>query len=832
MIQARAIYYPMDPQEAVRRQAEEAVSQFGFYTSVEYTAEDMAPNGASVEDAPAGVFLHVTARHVYRLYINGQIIMHGPARTAHGYARVDEIDITECLTPGLNHIALEVMTYGDLYCGYSNDISLSDGPGFVIAEIQAGDRVLTATGQAAFPWKVCRIRARKTRTGRLSHCREASEIYRLEDDYYLWRLGMGAFVEPALVEELPTLLPHKALLPTLEAHAFHDLMGYGTCHIQDTMHLSPLFFETNENYTPKGYYESLDEHPLMDCRKTVDTHEGVRMTRDAEGWTLTPTNPEASTWILLDGGENFVGFPAIDCTCEHAGIVDVVHAEVLTPEGNLAYHHNIVTRLYVPAGLSSFAAMEPGVGRYMKVYFRGCGQVTVHNVAMLDDAYPDEHRATFLCSDDQINHLYQAARRTLLDNTLDIFMDCPDRERGGWLCDSLWTSRAAALMLSDTRVEKEFLENFLLTPADQMFHGFFPEAYPGQKPSYLQMTGITTWSFWLLCELCEFIQRTGDLSFRDTFAERVAAFVEGSRTFIGESGLLENLPWLFIDWSLSNLGEYQTPISTPANALYAYMLIQLGQTFEQPAWVERGEHMRQILREALVGTDPSRLSTMTTFPDHISRDADGTWHKGGHISETGMATALWANLFAPGEVPAMDRYFRDRMGPAPLYTSDPTIGKSQLFIGLCIRLDTLARRGHFPKLWEDLQAIYMPQLREGPGTLWEVTGIDASSRCHGFTSHAGVHLVRDVLGMDIPMQITETPGAKKTLRVSPHLCGLRWARGTQEVAEGIISVSWQYDGDSFALTVILPEAYECLLTLPREVKMLEPDKVNVHILHT
>ena len=140
-------------------------------------------------------------------------------------------------------------------------------------------------------------------------------------------------------------------------------------------------------------------------------------------------------------------------------------------------------------------------------------------------------------------------------------MDCPDRERGGWLCDSLWTARAAAMLLGDTRVEREFLETFLLTPADGMFRGFFPETYPGSKADYAAMTGITTWSFWLMCELCEYVRRTGDTALCDRFADRVAAFVDGSRSFLGQSGLLERLPWLFIDWSVSNYGEYQTPIS-------------------------------------------------------------------------------------------------------------------------------------------------------------------------------------------------------------------------------------------------------------------------------
>ena len=61
-------------------------------------------------------------------------------------------------------------------------------------------------------------------------------------------------------------------------------------------------------------------------------------------------------------------------------------------------------------------------------------------------------------------------------------------------------------MLGDTSVEKAFIENFLLTPSDEMWNAFFPEVYPANKRSYKEMTGITTWSFWLMIEMCEYVE--------------------------------------------------------------------------------------------------------------------------------------------------------------------------------------------------------------------------------------------------------------------------------------------------------------------------------------
>ena len=801
--------------------AENAVSQYGFYYAL-----DLSDYTCDGEFFTEGLTLHravmrLTARNVYRLYINGEIIMHGPARTAHGYCRVDEVDVTEHLIDGVNHIAVEVMEYGNRcegYNRYSNDSTMEDG--LFIAEIDADGRILAATGRD--PWRVCTIGARAARSERISHSRECTEIYTLDDDFYLWKLGLSTYSPVVAIESEPVYLAHEALQPTLRESFFTNFLDCGACRMDDRKSLEPFFFESNS-----PYYTSLPEHPTADCRRTVPDPAGIiRAEYGEDGIALAPLSG-TDYYALWDGGESRVGFIRLAITCEKAGTLDLVRSEIMDTDGTLPHYFNNVTRLHVPAGLTEFVTMEPALARYVAVYFRGVGRVTAHSLSILDDAYPDEHRASFLCSDENVNRIYNAAKKTLLLNTLDIFMDCPERERGGWLCDSLWTARAAALLLSDNRVEREYLENFLLTPAEGMGHAFFPEVYPALKDCYQQFTGLTTWSFWLLAEVCEFIRRTGDIAFLEEHKPRIQAFVRGSRDFMGTCGLLENMPAIFIDWSQANNSENVQPISTAANALYAYVMTRLGETFSEPDWVSEGERVKALLRSAVVSVSGGNVATMKYIPDSLCFE-NGAFRSRGKFSEAAMYTSLWCGLFSPEEAPVLYRTVRDLMGPAPRYAKDPMVGSSQLFIGLCIRLDMLARMGAYDKLYEDLLAICEPQLREGPGTIWENCLIDTSSRCHGFTSHFGVHLMRDVLGLGFHLYEANGEG-DCTLEISPHICGLRWAKGSHETPEGMISVSWAYDGESFTLRANVPSAYECRVTLPREVRMLDESRVSVTV---
>lgn len=812
---AKAVFFPFSTPDEADAATRDAVRQYGFYHTV-----DLSERGEDGTVTLSHAIVRLTARSVYRLHVNGEIVMHGPARTAHGYCRVDEVDITDRLIDGVNHIAIEVMAYGTAcegYGRYSNDSTLEDA--LLIAEVEIDGEVISATGRDS--WGVCRIASRRPNAERISHCRECIEIYDLDDQYYLWKMGVGDFLPVAITECEPVYLLHESPLPTLRAFELTELMGFGSCRIDGETRIVPHFFETNSSY-----YSGLSEHPTADCRRTVETaYGGACAERGDDGLTLWGTD---DVYVSYDGGESRVGFLRVSVTVETAGVIDVVHSELIAPDGSIPYYHNIVTRLHVPAGLTEFTCMEPCLARYVKLSLRGTGAVTVHGVSILDYAYPDAHRATFVCSDDNVNRLYAAAKRTLILNTQDIFMDCPERERGGWLCDSLWTARAASLLLSDNAVEREHLENFLLTPADGMFHGFFPEVYPALKSDYKDMTGITTWSFWLMCEVCEFIRRTGDITFREAYRERVSSFVDGTRDFLGSHGLLEDMPWIFVDWSSSNNTENTQPISTAANALYAYMLRELGEVFGVPAWTALGDSVHAALRAAVIGDGDAR--DVTLIPDSFAPDKSGSGKlKGrGRYSEAATCTALWSGLFEVGEAPLLDAFVRDRMGPAPRYARDPSVGESQLFIGLCIRLDMLARRGEHAKMYEDMLAIYEPQLREGPGTLWEVTSADASSRCHGFTAHAGVHLMRDVLGLGIP-ELDEDGEGSRRITIAPHVCGLRWARGTHETPDGLVALEWRYDGESFSVNGSLPAGFGYDLILPPEARELDPDRVTVDI---
>ena len=62
--------------------------------------------------------------------------------------------------------------------------------------------------------------------------------------------------------------------------------------------------------------------------------------------------------------------------------------------------------------------------------------------------------------------------------------------------------------------------------------------YPGSKRDESD-PGFVNWSYWLMLQLCDYYDRSGDREFVDACRPRVEEFVEGLLSLRGKSGLIE-----------------------------------------------------------------------------------------------------------------------------------------------------------------------------------------------------------------------------------------------------------------------------------------------------
>src|SRR5690606_18935065 len=134
--------------------------------------------------------LRMTGSTVYRAFLNGEFLAHGPARGPHDHYRVDELDLTGRLAPGRNLIAIEVAGYN------TNSFAYLDQPSFLQAEVLADGAVLAATGgDGEKGFEAVLLPERLQKVQRYSFQRPASEVYRLRPGFDAWRSNLDSRVE-------------------------------------------------------------------------------------------------------------------------------------------------------------------------------------------------------------------------------------------------------------------------------------------------------------------------------------------------------------------------------------------------------------------------------------------------------------------------------------------------------------------------------------------------------------------------------------------------------------------------------------------------------------
>lgn len=742
------------------------------------------------------VNIAIACRSYYRLYLNGKMLASGPARTAHGYCRVDLIKSELC--PG-DHLALEVLVNRNPE-NYSNDSTLE--PGLACLEIQdVSGEVLTSLEDGS--WSCRELKSRRMNVELMSHSRGIVEVYDYDENTCDWKFGFGeGWQQPSLITGKVNFLKRRAPYPNYKRINFKRLM-----RVSDLKEEQKICYEEDVNlvltgiFHPKFYEKVPEENRILNhlFMEEEATFTGNYQIINGDEIYCQPQSEATALTFSLESLE--VGYLGIDIRIEQDCVLDILNADVLNQTGRVS-PNTFLTRYYLKAGKYHLLTFETKLAKYVKCIFRTKGAFLLNFPYLLDSSYPDSQESYFTCSDGELNEIYEASRRTLRLNTSDIFMDCPQRERGGWLCDSYFTSMGAYYLLNDKAVEKDFLENFLLTNATKNNHGFFPEVYPASKKD-ISDVGIKNWSFWFVLELAKYYDLTGDREFIDLHSERVAAFISGLLSFRGESGLLENLSPIFVDWSLSNNTQNLYPISIPVNALASKTLEKAGELYHRKDWIDAGQAFKKVLDSLSV------VDSVSRFSGEGAVYQEGEIKRQGFYTESGIALEIWSGLHRENDT--ILRRFIEQMGYAPKKLSDPNIAKSNLFIGLMVRFDTLLALGQVEQFVNEIKKVYLHQLKIGPGTLFEA--YHEESGCHGFNGAVGAMITQYILGLRDPKERT------KTVKISPCLCNLDWAQGAFLTSDGRIELSWYADHYHHILNISLnlPSDWTSELMLSNEL---------------
>jgi len=731
------------------------------------------------------VVLRVTGSTIYRIWLNGQFIGHGPARGPHGYYRVDQWQLPQRFLQENNALAIEVAGYN------VNSFYLLDQPSFLQAEVVSNDKVLASTAGRGTPFQAYIIKQRLQKVQRYTFQRTFIEYYRLSEEYGRRRQADRAF--PETVE--CAVMPEKKLLPRGVAYprflCRQPVRHLSRGRIEKLLEVDKLWRDhslTGIGPTMKGFTEQqLDVIPSIELQK-------VRSVDQVSIEQLY--NPESrirlgnESFHIFDFGTNLSGFVGLSVECNEPTRLFVTFDEILT-NGDVDFKRlscvNIISYELQP-GLYKLESFEPYTLRYMKLIVLK-GRCQINDLYLREYTNPQVWQGQFACSDDRLNRIFEAARETFRQNAVDIFMDCPSRERAGWLCDSFRTARVEFDLCGHNAIEQNFLENYLLAPQlPQLPKGMLPQCYPSD---HYDGGFIPNWAMWFVTELEEYRARTGDKQLVNALEPKLLDLLEYFQGFENDDELLEDLQgWVFVEWSKAN--EWKHNVNYPTNMLYAETLAAMSRMYQRPDLREKAERIRHIIRKQSFNGE--------FFIDNALRK-NGNLKPTGNRSESCQYYAFYYHTATPDSHAKLWKTLLTKFGPdRDKNKTYPDVVPANTIIGNWMRLELLARYGCHRQLKDELIGYFL-YMADATGTIWENVGAYASCN-HGFASHVAHNLYRDILG------IHHLDAPQKIIRIHFNDVGLQWCRGRMPIPGGFVSVNWWKGANKLHYHADVPAGYE------------------------
>ncbi len=674
---------------------------------------------AKVEYFCGNAQMHVAADNFYRLFINGEFVFHGPQRCGKGVWRVDRLDVTEFLKKGSNKIEILVQHHGVTSFEYITQNAFLQAELFI-------DGVSACHSGIDGDFFARREESKEQVVERFSQQRPFIEVWHLPKKY--------SDVLPLTKVDGVNLTERTAPMPTFQQRTF-QFVKRGKGEIlpvkkRTKIGLTASEDEPNYSYRPeeiKLFY--VDVLNSMVTREFYENYSGEM-----------PISIEENEFEILKLENENTGFIKCKIECEEPSTLYFTFDETLTDGDVLPcirqrdeWTCNLIP-LYLSKGEHQFFAIEPRTIHYLKV-FCAKGKLKVTELSLVEYV-SGVGLAEFSCNDEALERIFNSAKRTFEQNAVDIFMDCPSRERAGWLCDSFFTGRVEKALTGKSDIEKGFLENFFIaSDFPRLPKGMLPMCYPSDP---LSNSFIPNWAMFLVLQVEEYFARTGDKEMLEIAKKRLYELEEYFCQFINSDGLLENLDgWIFVEWSQAN--KWVQNVSFPTNMMYYACLKAMSRMYNDNGLSAKADKIKEaIIRLSFNGT---------FFRDHQVIKEDGERVVPEDITEVCQYYAFFTGVADKESFPGLLKIIINDFGPGHKCTKTHLeVYPANAFIGNFLRMEILSESGLCEQIMEEIKE-YFDYMALKTGTLWENDTPHASCN-HGFASHIACVIFRNCLGIE------------------------------------------------------------------------------------
>ncbi len=745
----------------------------------------------------------ITADQAYRLYVNGKYICRGPARGYQSHWPFDEVDIAGQLNEGHNWIAVEAYNPGISTFGYVHETCA----GFLCAA--EWDDFKLCSDES---WTMRRSPAHKSNTAR----------YSLQLNFQEHVSGSEA--DRAWICSTEPPIGWNEAMPQAYNHATQFAFGRSPYFSVEPRGI-PMLRE--EIKTPQKIVGSAKgkcaenwrdwENVTWEFAKEAKSCEwndgsGVASTLSDGKMEMELQGAEKDSFsaIVIDMVEYAVGSLCVEtCDGNEGAVLDFNYTEgreglapgFPEPEQNGS---KVAMGNRLSLGTESVAhEFFNYIGfRYLTVVARGLTKALKIKLSVRTAEYPFEMRGNFKCSDETLNAIYAACRKTQQICSLDAYVDTPWREQAQWWGDARVQAKNTFYIDGDARLLKRGIRSIAgqTTPWGLTY---------GHAPTSAHNCILPDFSLTWILTLWDYYWQTGDLSLLKEQWPRVQeilAYFE-RHDILSPSGLLrhDRRLWYFGDWS--NLYKGDVPAFLNLwNLLTLRKLTEMLKLAEMDkeakAIEEKAKKQEQLIIEKLYDKQKGLIRDGL---DENEKPVDSY-----SVHEQVLAVMLdiipeaSKGMTEKKLIPFIRQEEQDGAIPSPFWSTYP--------------FEVLDLSGHGREVVDFIRNKWEPML--STGTTWEHytwNTIRAWSSSHAWTAHPSYHFVNILAG------VKQTKANWESIEFSPCFPeNIDFAEALVPSPRGDIKAGWKREEDGkITASISLPEKISAHIKLPGTDKIVQ-----------
>jgi hypothetical protein len=709
-----------------------------------------------LKEKPDSFVIHVSGDSRYQLFVNGNLVSFGPAKSDITHWKYETVDIAKFLKEGNNIIASTVWNFGDL-----NPISIfSLRTAFIIQGNTVKEKMINTDTS----WKC--------------YHNTAYQLVRITDAMVNGYYAAG-----------PSEIFDANMYPWNWETYLYDDSGWENASVVSRADLRsdrwtgiwPAMWMLEKSEIPPM---ELKDQRILQYRLT----EGIKIPKNFPSQKTSFTiKPYSKVKILLDQTFVTTAFPVIEVNKGKNAKITLAYSESLFFPGTHDKGNRDVIKGKEFKGLEdvficdgkerAFKTLDWRAFRYLELTIETQKEaLEFSNIYGIFTAYPFKMKAEFNANSKELDKILEVGWRTARVCAHETYMDTPYYERLQYAGDTRIQGLISIYNTGDTRLLKKAIQ--------QLNNSRIPEGLTYSRYPSNVMQLIPPFSLWWIGMVHDYWMYNPDEQFVKEMLPGVRSVLSFFHSYQAKNGSVENLPyWNFMDWTKD--WDWGIPV-TGGNERTASIDILLFQAY---LWAADMENRigNKGMSEAYSSKAAKLKTTIFELYFNKKRGLFADTEKKDFFSEQTNTLAITSGL--------VDQDLANKI--MKIMLSDTTLNQCtsyfQYYFNAALRTSGYGNQ-YFKELdeWRD-------QLDLGL-TTWRETPEPSRSDCHAWSSSPNIELYRTVLGIR-----SGAPGYQKIL-IEPFPGDLKNISGSVPHPNGKISVSInKLKNNRTAIQIVLPK---------------------------